>query len=269
MEAKLLTAGLGVLIGLALALTGAGGGILAVPLLILALHLTVVQAAPIALLAVGLSAALGALIALREKRLRYRAAGLVGIVGVVTAPLGSWAARQIPVAPLTLIFALLLVYVAIRTIREAGSAGPQVPADQKLPCVLNPEEGRLRWTARCARALMLTGCVSGFLSGSLGVGGGFVIVPALARYTNLSQQSVVGTSLGIIALVSAGTVTAAAASGLVLWPVAIPFAVGSSVGMLLGSRLAGRLPPGRLKQAYGVISLLAAGIMVVRTVAAG
>ncbi|HFK3498591.1 TPA: TSUP family transporter, partial [Escherichia coli] len=99
--------------------------------------------APIALLAVGLSAALGALIALRDKRLRYRAAGLVGIVGVITAPLGTWAAHQIPVVPLTLIFSLVLVYVAIRMIREAGSAGPQIPADQKLPCVLNPDEGRL------------------------------------------------------------------------------------------------------------------------------
>jgi len=268
MENSLLTAGLGALIGLALALTGAGGGILAMPLLILALHLTVVQAAPIALLAVGLSAALGGLIALREKRLRYRAAGLVGIVGVVTAPLGTWAAQQIPVVPLTLIFSLVLTYVALRMIREAASTGLQVPADRKLPCVLNPDEGRLHWTARCTRALMLTGGVSGFLSGSLGVGGGFVIVPALTRYTNLSLQSVVGTSLGIIALVSAGSVTVAAASGLMLWPVAIPFAVGSIVGMLLGSRLAGRVPPRRLKQAFGVMSLLAAAVMVMRTVSA-
>lgn len=268
METTLLTTGLGALIGLALALTGAGGGILAMPLLILALHLTVVQAAPIALLAVGLSAALGGLIALREKRLRYRAAGLVSIVGVVTAPLGTWAAQQIPVVPLTLIFSLVLTYVALRMIREAASTSLQVPARRKLPCVLNPEEGRLNWTARCARALMLTGGVSGFLSGSLGVGGGFVIVPALARYTNLSLQSVVGTSLGVIALVSAGTVATAAAAGLMLWPVAIPFALGSSVGMLLGSRLAGRLPPSRLKQSFGVMSLLAAGVMVMRTVSA-
>jgi len=108
----------------------------------------------------------------------------------------------------------------------------------------------------------------GFLSGSLGVGGGFVIVPALARYTNLRLQSVVGTSLGIIALVSAGSVTVATASGLMLWSVATPFAVGSSVGMLLGGTLAGRLPPSRLKQAFGIMSLLAAGVMVMRTVSA-
>ena len=269
MDVTLLTTGLGALIGLALALTGAGGGILAMPLLILVLHLSVLQAAPIALLAVGLSAAIGALIAFREHRLRYRAAGLVGIVGVLVAPLGTWAAHQIAVVPLTLVFAAVLTYVALRMIRDAANPKRVIPPEQKLPCVLNPDEGRLHWTAPCARALMITGGLSGFLSGSLGVGGGFVIVPALARYTNLTQQSVVGTSLGIIALVSAGSVSVATASGLMLWQVAIPFAIGSIIGMLLGSRLAGRLPPARLKQAFGCISLLAAMVMVMRAVSPG
>ncbi|MDP3294993.1 MAG: sulfite exporter TauE/SafE family protein [Nevskia sp.] len=268
MDTMLLTAGLGALIGLALALTGAGGGILAMPLLILALHLTVIQAAPIALLAVGLSALLGAAIAFREKRLRYRAAGLIGIVGVLTAPLGTWAAHQVPIAPLTVVFALVLSYVAIRMLRDARTAPADIAADQKLPCVLNPDEGRLNWTAPCARALMATGGLSGVLSGALGVGGGFVIVPSLARYTNLSQQSVVGTSLGVIALVSAGSVTVAAVSGLLLWNIATPFALGSVVGMLTGSRLSGRLSPGLLKQAFGTISLLAAVTMIIKAVSA-
>lgn len=263
-EPALLPAVLGVLVGSALALTGAGGGILAMPLLILGLHLTVVQAAPIALLAVGLSAALGAFIAFRERRLRYRAAGLIGVVGVVIAPLGTWTAHQIPVAPLTLIFAAVLSYVALRMLSDASGATTAISDSQKLPCVLNPDEGRLFWTARCARSLMMTGGLSGFLSGALGVGGGFVIVPALVRYTNLNQKSVVGTSLGVIALVSAGSVGVASASGLIHWTTAIPFALGSLGGMLLGSRLAGRLPPARLKQAFGGISLLAAAILAAR-----
>lgn len=263
-EPTLLPAVLGVLVGLALALTGAGGGILAMPLLILGLHLSVVQAAPIALLAVGLSAALGAFMAFRERRLRYRAAALIGVVGVIIAPLGTWTAHQIPVAPLTLIFAAVLSYVALRMLREASATKSVIPDSQKLPCVLNPDEGRLFWTARCARSLMLTGGLSGFLSGALGVGGGFVIVPALARYTNLDQTSVVGTSLGVIALVSAGSVGVASASGLVQWTTAIPFALGSFIGMLLGSRLAGRLPPARLKQAFGGISLAAAAMLAAR-----
>ncbi|WP_439639136.1 sulfite exporter TauE/SafE family protein [Nevskia sp.] len=259
-----LTLGLGALIGLALALTGAGGGILAMPLLILVLHLTVVQAAPIALLAVGLSAALGALLAFRQRQLRYRAAALIGGVGVLVAPSGTWLAHQIPVLPMTLVFAAVLAAVAIRMIREAAPGAAAITPDRSLPCVQDGDRGRLQWTAPCARALIGTGALSGLLSGALGVGGGFVIVPALARYTNLTARSVVGTSLAVIALVSAGSVTVAALSGHLLWPLALPFAGGAALGTAAGSRLAGRIAPGRLKQAFGLLSLLAAAIMVQR-----
>lgn len=263
-----LTLGLGALIGLALALTGAGGGILAMPLLILALHLTVVQAAPIALLAVGLSAALGALLAFRQRQLRYRAAALIGGVGVLVAPAGTWLAHQIPLLPLTLVFAAVLATVAIRMIGTAAHPPVESTADRSLPCVQDGERGRLQWTAPCARALIGTGALSGLLSGALGVGGGFVIVPALARYTNLSARSVVGTSLAVIALVSAGSVTVAALSGHLLWPLALPFAGGAGLGMAAGSRLAGRIAPARLRQAFGALSLVAAAIMVGRALSA-
>lgn len=267
MDSLLLTPLLGALIGLALALTGAGGGILAMPLLILVLHLSVVQAAPVALLAVGLSAALGAWMAFREGRLRYRAAALIGVTGVLASPLGSWLANRVPAKPLTIIFAVVLAYVAMRMIRESQGGGDAVADDEKLPCVLDPARGRLSWTAPCARALMFTGGLSGMLSGALGVGGGFVIVPALARFTNLGQTSVVGTSLGVIALVSAGSVAVASVSGSMNWPVALPFALGAACGMAAGSRLSGRLPPARLKQSFGVISLLAALVMMIKSVA--
>lgn len=266
MEVMMLTAGLGALIGLALALTGAGGGILAMPLLILFLHLTVVQAAPIALLAVGLSAALGALLAFRDGQLRYRAAALIGGVGVLIAPIGTWLAHQVPAAPMTVLFALVLSGVAVRMIREAARAPVTLTPDRALPCVQDGDRGRLQWTAPCARALMGTGALSGVLSGALGVGGGFVIVPALARYTNLAARSIVGTSLAVIALVSASGVTTAALAGHMAWPVALPFASGAALGMTGGSQLAGRIPPARLKQAFGGLSLVAAAIMVARAV---
>ena len=79
----IVSAGLGSVVGLILALTGAGGAIVAVPLLIFGLHLSVSEAAPIALLAVGLSAGLGAMLGLREGKVRYKAAGLMAVCGVV------------------------------------------------------------------------------------------------------------------------------------------------------------------------------------------
>ena len=264
MDPALLAVGLGALVGAALALTGAGGGILAMPLLLLGLRLTVTQATPIALMAVGLSAALGAALAFRHGRLRYRAAGLIGISGLISAPLGTWVAHQLPVAALTALFALVLAYVALRMIGEGRHPVPAPSAAAKLPCVIDPEEGRLQWTAPCARALMRTGAVSGALSGALGVGGGFVIVPALHRYTDLATASVVATSLGVIALVSASSVAVAAVSGVVLWSVALPFTLGAALGMGLGSQAAGHLPPALLKQGFGALGLLAAAVLVAR-----
>ena len=119
MEIYLVPFLLGSLTGLTLALTGAGGAILAVPLLIFGLHLTVAEAAPIALLAVCLSAAMGAMIALINGKVRYRAAGLMAIIGACAAPAGIWLAQKLPNAPLTILFAIVLAYVAVDMFRQS------------------------------------------------------------------------------------------------------------------------------------------------------
>ena len=170
MEAVLaVSAALGACVGLILGLTGAGGAIMAVPLLVFGLHLQVAQAAPIALLAVGLAAALGAALGLRAGKVRYRAAGFIAATGIVVSPLGLWAARRLPNAPLAVIFAGVLGWVAWRMWRGGQPAAAEAPAHCP-PCLLNADTGRLRWTAPCARALGGTGVAAGFLSGLLGVG---------------------------------------------------------------------------------------------------
>jgi uncharacterized membrane protein YfcA len=87
----------------------------------------------------------------------------------------------------------------------------------------------------------VSGIVAGGLSGLLGVGGGFVMVPALQRYTNLTAQSVLATSLAMIALVSISGVAASSAAGHLQWAVAIPFSTGALVGMVGGRLIAARL----------------------------
>ena len=95
---------LGTVVGWILALAGAGGGILAVPLLVFGLHLTIMQAAPVGLIAVGAASAFGAVLGLRESLVRYRAAALIGITGLLLAPLGVRLARLIPNQPLMVAF---------------------------------------------------------------------------------------------------------------------------------------------------------------------
>jgi len=169
MEVSVIGLALGAVVGLILALTGAGGGILAVPLLVFGLHLSIMQAAPVGLIAVGCASAIGAVLGLREGLVRYRAAAVIGLIGMALAPVGVRMARIVPNGPLTVAFAAVLFYVAARMLLQAHRAGG-VHAEasrSSLPCVLNPVEGRLAWTMPCARALAATGAVSGLLSGLL------------------------------------------------------------------------------------------------------
>lgn len=266
MGATLLAPALGLGVGLVLALTGAGGAILAVPLLLFGLHLTVAQAAPISLLAVALAAGVGAALALRARTLRYRAAGVMAAAGLLMAPLGQWLAHRLPERPLILLFAAVLAIAAARMLLQANRElrGEEPARPPTTPCRRDPVSGRLRWTAPCAGLLVLTGGVTGLLSGLLGVGGGFVLVPALLLVTDLTMQGVIATSMGVIALVSLGTAGLAAAQGHVAWGVATPFAAGAVAGLLAGRAWAQHLRGPRLQQGFAVVSLLVAAGLVVR-----
>lgn len=258
--------GLGAIVGIVLALTGAGGGMLGVPLLIFGLGLSLPQAAPIALLATGIAAAIGAVMGLRAGIVRYRAALLMAGFGVAFAPVGLWLAPRLPPQPLAFAFAGLLVFVSLRlllqAVRELRTGQPD-PRGEMMPCVLNAERGRLRWTLPCARALAFTGALAGVLAGLLGVGGGFVIVPGLTRYTDLPLPSIVATSLAVTALVSAGSVAVAAGAGVLHWRLGLPFVMGTVLGLFAARAFMGRLAGPRAQQAFALVGLLAAVLMVV------
>lgn len=248
---------LGLVVGLILALTGAGGGILAVPLLVFGARLGMAQAAPIGLLAVGMAATLGALLGLHAGHVRYKAALLVATAGMLVTPLGLWLAQRLPNRPLALLFAVVLLGVALRMWRQAAG-GAATEARRAPPCRLNPAHGRFHWTWPCAQALAAAGMLTGFLSGLLGVGGGFVMVPALRRYTDLPLPQVVATSLAVIALVSFFGVASSAVAGTLHWPVAAPFAAGALLGMLGGRAVGSRLAGPQLQKGFALLAALVA-----------
>ncbi len=252
---------LGAVIGLVLAFTGAGGGILSVPLLVFGLHLSVQQAAPIGLSAVFAAALLGAFLGWRDGIVRYRAAALMGVAGMLTAPLGFYLAQNIPNRPLTVVFSCVLLYTAWRTLFAPAKA-ESVRA--QAPCVVSAVDQRLTWTRPCARVLLGTGLLSGLLSGLLGVGGGFVIVPALSRYTDLNIRSVQATSLAVMTLVSLSGVASAAVHGSLDWSLVLPFAGGAILALLVGRLLARRLHPKRLQQAFAWFCVAVAVLMLAR-----
>lgn len=250
---------LGVGVGLVLAMTGAGGGMIAVPLLVFGLDLPVQLAGPVGLLAVLLAAGVGALLGWRQGILRYRAAALVGVCGMLMAPVGVALAQRLPNRPLLLAFALLLAWTAWQTLRRTlGSPTVEASPTVSRPCQIRPESGRFAWNLRCAALLSGSGLVSGVLSGLLGVGGGFVVVPVLNRYSNLSSESVIATSLGVMTLIAIGGIAAAALSGGIVWRIGLPFAGGAVAGLLAGRLIAARVGGRRLQQGFGVLSLIVA-----------
>lgn len=253
---------LGGVVGLILALTGAGGGILAVPLLLFGTGVGVDAAGPIGLMAVGMAAVLGAVLGLRAGIVRYRAVVLIAASGMLLSPAGLWAARQIDGRWLALLFALVLLYVAVKTFRQASTDGANAGSAHAL-CKRDADAGRFVWTRPCASSMALSGALAGLLSGLLGVGGGFVMVPALRRYTDLPMQSAVATSLAVIALISVAGVAASAASGAVDWAIALPFSAGALAGMLGGRTLATRLAGRRLQQGFAAVCALVAVAMIV------
>lgn len=258
---------LGFTVGVILALTGAGGGILAVPFLVFGVGLSMTEAGPIGLLAVGLAATLGAVMGLRNGIVRYKAALVTASAGVICSPLGLWLAQRMPNRPLTILFALLLMYVAFRAFQKSLPFHGRAKAcatRKPPPCILDENRGKLNWTGPCAWALTASGIVAGVLSGLLGVGGGFVMVPALQRYTNLTTQSVLATSLTVIALVSMSGVVASSAMGHMQWAIALPFSMGAIVGMLGGRLAAARLPEPYLQRGFALVSTLVAAALLVK-----
>ena len=264
MDASVLGLALGGIVGLILALSGAGGGILAVPLLVFGMHLTMKEAAPVGLIAVGVSAGIGAILGLKDKIVRYRAAALIGAVGMAFAPVGLWLAQRIPNAPLTIGFSFVLGLTAwrsyqnaVQSVQSAASGGGET--EEHAPyCAMNKVSGRLNWTKPCARALALTGMVSGLLSGMLGAGGGFVIVPSLRRHSDIPAHSIFATSLAVVAMVSLSGVLAASFGGHVDWPIAAPFGAGAVIALLLGRLLAKRLKGNGQLKAFAAVSAIVA-----------
>lgn len=265
---------IGIVVGLLLGLTGAGGSIFAVPLLMGGLGWSITQAATIALLAVSLAAMVGTGMAWKHAYVRYRAASLMAIVGILISPMGVRLADRSPPSTLQVIFAFVLSMVALRMYYVAEAAkedtavvratvsGEGCPSSGKVGRI-NLATGRLIWTWPVAVALSVIGALAGLLSGLLGVGGGFVIVPALREVLPLSMHSAVATSLMTIALISQGAFFSGLMQGRQInWLVALPFVSGAIIGMFLGRVIAPRIPGHQLQRGFAMMAIIVSCVMV-------
>ena len=251
----------GALVGFALGLTGAGGGIFAVPLLVYGMALAPREAVGVSLSAVGGTALLGVVPRLKRGEVAVRQGLVFAATGIVGAPIGQWISAWLPDRALLRIFAGFMLIVAWHMWRRSRPTATDSQQHDQTGHARNAHHGGIRWALLIGVAL-----VTGMLSGALGVGGGLIIVPALMLLSHLEIHQAVATSLMVIALVSLSAVgTYLMAGGTLPWLLTINFLAAGCVGMFLGSKLAHRLPGPALQRAFSVMVLMVAVAIVVKS----
>lgn len=235
-------------VGFTLGLVGGGGSILAVPLMV---YLVGVDDPHVAIGTSALAVAANALIGLtghaRQHHVKWPCAATFAAAGVAGAWFGSMLGKAVDGQKLLALFSLLMIAVAGLMFRSRGREGdPGVVLDRSN-----------------APRLLAAGTATGLLSGFFGIGGGFLIVPALVLLLRMDMRDAVGSSLVVIALNSAAGVLGHLGEGGVSWLLVALLLAGGLPGLLLGSRLAHRLPVARLRQGFAVLVILLGAALLV------
>lgn len=261
----------GSVVGFALGLTGGGGGVFAVPLLVYGMSVAPREAVGVSLASVGGTALFGVTPRLVRGEVELRTGFLFAVAGMIGAPVGNYFSGMIPESVLLLLFGMLMLVVAWRMwAKTRKSAEPKAdadPEDCRRSTCQRDQDGKLRLTSKCAMLLVLVGLGTGFLSGMFGVGGGFVIVPALVLFSGMKIHQAVATSLLVIVLVSVSGVTSFVASGNELsWETAFQFLIGGFVGMWIGGLVSKRLRGPTLQKVFAAGVVLVAVFVVSKSV---
>ncbi len=235
---------LSLLIGVSLGVLGGGGSILTVPILVYVAGMDPKEAIAASLFVVGVTSAAGAISHARGGRVRWRTGLLFGAAGLVGAFLGGMLGGHLPGELLLVAFALMMVATSIAMIRGRRSVDPS-KKHTELPVV----------------RVLLDGLVVGLVTGLVGAGGGFLVVPALALLGGLPMSVAVGTSLLVIAMKSLGGLAGYLSSVSLDWGLVSAVTVAAVLGSVVGGRLAGRIPEAALRRGFGWFVLVMGGFV--------
>ncbi|MGW5413694.1 TSUP family transporter [Actinomadura geliboluensis] len=229
-----LTLAAAVLIGVTLGVFGGGGSILTTPVLIYLAGVDAKQAIAMSLFVVGVTSVVGAVPHARAGRIRWRTGLLFGSAGMAGAYAGGRLAAFIPANVLLIAFGIMMTVTAGAMLRGRKE----------------PEPGHRAGNMPLAK-ILVEGAAVGLVTGLVGAGGGFLVVPALALLGGLPMPIAVGTSLLVIAMKSFAGLAGYLQSVHIDWTLALSVTALAAVGGLLGSRLAGKVDPERLRKAFG------------------
>lgn len=240
-----------VLIGLILGMLGGGGSILSIPILVYLFHIDVVMASAYSLFIVGTTSLVGAITKYREHTVNVRSAVLFGIPSVISIfATRKWIVPGIPeiifqtdqflVSKRLLLLGLFAVLMVLASFSMIRGAHDYSADDERFMPVL----------------LIIQGMLIGFLTGLVGAGGGFLIVPALVLLTGVTFKTAVGTSLFIIAISSLTGFLGDLMNYSMDWGFLLIITGLAVVGILLGNRLTHHISSGQLKRMFGWLTLI-------------
>lgn len=244
-----LTIGLAVFVGVALGLLGGGGSILTVPLLAYVAGMDAKQAIATSLLVVGVTSAIGAVSHARAGRVQWRTGLIFGAAGMAGAYAGGLLARFIPGTVLLIGFALMMIATAVAMLRGRKNV-ETAQSDHRLP----------------VPKVIGEGLVVGLVTGLVGAGGGFLVVPALALLGGLPMPVAVGTSLIVIAMKSFAGLGGYLSSVQIDWSVALAVTAAAVVGALIGARVTAMVNPDALRKAFGWFVLAMSSVILAQEI---
>lgn len=233
----------GGLVGLLLGATGGGGSLVAIPLLVYVVGISVQKASAMSLIVVGYSALFGAWQESRQKRVHVPAALVFSLTGMLGAWIGAHGHQLVPETLVLFLFGNLLLFISIWTFWQKHDGQVQ---DSPTGCAKI-----FSW--KCAYKALAIGWGIGLLTGFFGVGGGFLIVPALMMLMEFPIRLAMGTSFLIIAFISIGGVVGhlnVAHLDLILTGLVL---MGSLLGLVFGSQVARSIPSHRLRRGVAIL----------------
>ncbi len=245
----LLVLALSVVVGVTLGLLGGGGSILSVPILTYAAGMTTKAAITSSLFLVAVTSLAALVPHARAGRVRWRIGISFGVAGMLGAFLGGQLASLLPGPVLMTAFAAMMLITGIAMLRPRRASEPK--ERRELPLA--------RITALGFGVGVITGCV--------GAGGGFVVVPALILLGGLATEAAVGTSLLAIAMSSASGFASHLTTASIDWRLTLAATGAAIVGAMLGGALVGRVPPAALRRYFGGFVLLMAGFVLFKALA--
>lgn len=269
---------LGLLIGLSLGALGGGGSILTVPALVYVLHEPAHAATTGGLVIVGVTSLVGSIGHARSGNVRWRAGTLFGVIGIAGSYAGTALNRMVNQDALLLAFGALMLVAAAAMVRRTTAPRPVAQPAMALatagapaggvtgPGAASPRDQRPpRLAAAGVLRLVLAGLAVGFLTGFLGVGGGFIIVPALVMVLDFPMSIAVGTSLLVIAINGAASLAARSGAETFHWAVIVPFTAAAIVASLAGARVAEKTSGPSLTRAFAVLLVAVASYVIIRS----